>query len=119
MKIFLAFFWLALSATAAAADTVKLPKEFLGPWCYSPDFNVYKRGRCSEKVRDLVGDMHDITIRANGYDYYEAECRPVKSVRRSNGAYVMTYRCMSEENNGILKKTLYLDQEQLFILDHH
>ena len=63
--------------------------------------------------------MHDITIRANGYDYYEAECKTVKSVRRSNGAYVMTYRCMSEENNGILKKTLYLDQEQLFILDRH
>lgn len=63
--------------------------------------------------------MHDITIRANGYDYYEAECKTVKSVRRSNGAYVMTYHCMSEENNGILKKIAVPGSGPVFILDHH
>jgi hypothetical protein len=107
---------LAFSATAASASTVKLPKEFLGPWCFSESYPdpqpyamIYKRGRCD----DPAGDGNHI-VRMNGYDYHEGGCKTIKSVKRSSArgssAYVMTYRCNGEGDKWTEKKTLLLDE---------
>jgi hypothetical protein len=106
----------AFGTTAALAGTVKLPGSYLGDWCLSesaqngggqPYTMLYRRASdCPAEDR--------ITIRANGI-YYQAECKTVKSSGSSRYGYVMTYRCKSEENNGILKMEMSLDDENLII----
>jgi hypothetical protein len=112
---------LAIGATAAPAEAAKLPKNFLGSWCLVDTIfegtKVYKRGRCSEKVRGSVGDMHDITIRANGYDVYESDCRTIKTKGPFKDKYMTTYRCESDEweGGGNLEVMIWREGENLFV----
>jgi hypothetical protein len=99
---------LALSPAAVAGDTVKLPKEYLGPWCYSGTdvyAAVYKRGRC----KDPYGDGNRI-IRANGYDYHEGGCKTIKS-SFIRSVYLMEYRCDGEGDKWAEKTWMYLNDK--------
>jgi hypothetical protein len=88
---------LLASAAAVTADRNRLPVQFAGDWCMKGDDHdkaqTYRFGPClpTHKSSDAW-----LTVRVNGFDAHETNCKLVRADADENSNYLVKFRCTGE-----------------------
>jgi hypothetical protein len=75
--------------TANAEPKTKLPKAFLGEWCFDAKTETYRRARCRQSDRWL-------NVRSAGFSAHETDCTLQSASPNRSGEYRTQFECRGE-----------------------
>jgi len=75
--------------TANAEPKTKLPKAFLGEWCFDAKTETYRRARCRQSDRWL-------NVRPAGFSAHETDCTLQSASPNRSGEYRTQFECRGE-----------------------
>lgn len=79
----------ALMITHASAEPKKLPKQFLGEWCFDTKTQTYRRARCRQSDGWL-------NVRPEGFSAHETDCKLRSASPNRRGKYRTQFECRGE-----------------------
>jgi hypothetical protein len=83
--------------TANAEPKTKLPKAFLGEWCFDTKTETYRRARCRQSDGWL-------NVRPGGFSAHETDCTLQSASPNRSGEYRTQFECRGE---GMIWTTYY------------